>query len=146
PAKVHRDMGSVPVRASSSGGLPVTLAVDDPEVATLDGTTLLIHRLGTVRITATQGGDDNHEAAGAVTVTVRVTDPSSDFPVRVSKAVSPNGDGINEYLIIEAIKDHPDNRVSIFNRNGTVVYEASGYNNGTVAFRGIGTGQHKVPA
>ena len=146
PAEAHRDMGSVPVGASSDSGLPVTLTVDDPEVATLDGTTLLIHRLGTVRITATQAGDDNHEAADAVTVVVRITDPASDFPVRVSKAVSPNGDGINEYLVIEGIREYPDNRVSIFNRNGTVVYEASGYNNGTVAFRGIGTGQHRMPA
>ncbi|MFB2120910.1 FG-GAP-like repeat-containing protein [Parapedobacter sp. 2B3] len=146
PAEIRRDAGSVPLVVSVSSGLPVTLALDDPEVATLDGTTLIIHRLGTVRITARQGGDANHEAAAPVTVTVRVTDPSSDFPVRVSKAVSPNGDGINEYLIIEAIKDHPDNRVRIFNRNGTVVYEASGYNNGTVAFRGVGTGQQPVAA
>jgi len=146
PAEVHRDRGSVPVMASSGSGLPVALAVDDPEVATLSGTTLHIHRLGTVRITATQAGDANHEAAEPVTVAIRVTDPSSDFPIRVHRAVSPNGDGINEYLIIEGIKDHPDNRVSIFNRNGTVVYEASGYNNGTVAFRGIGTGRHPVLA
>ncbi|MFB2120622.1 MBG domain-containing protein [Parapedobacter sp. 2B3] len=146
PAEVHRDMGSVPVTAGSSSGLPVTLAVDDPEVATLDGTSLNILRLGTVRITATQAGDANHEAAEPVAVTIRVTDPTSDMPIRIHRAVSPNGDGINEYLIIEAIKDYPENRVRIFNRNGTVVYEASGYNNGTVAFRGIGTGQQRVPA
>lgn len=77
---------------------------------------------------------------------VRVTDPEAELPVRVSKAVSPNGDGINEYLVIEGIKEYPENRVSLFNRNGTVVYEANGYNNGSVAFRGIGTGQHRLPA
>src|SRR5690606_36930038 len=101
---------------------------------------------GTVRITATQEGDANHEPAEPVTVTVRVTDPSAALPVRVHKAVSPNGDGINEYLIIEGIKEYPDNRVSIFNRNGTVGWEASGYNIGTVAFRGVVTGGHYVPA
>lgn len=146
PPEVGRDAGTVHLGANASSDLPVSLAIDDTEVATLEGDMLHIHRLGTVRITATQAGDANHEAAPPQAVTVRVIDPNSDFPVRVNKAVSPNGDGINEYLVVEAIKDHPDNRVSIFNRNGTVVYEASGYNNGTVAFRGIGTGQHRVPA
>src|SRR5690606_5661092 len=80
-----------------------------------------------------------------VTVTVRVTDPEAELPVRVSKVVSPNGDGINEYLIIEGVKDYPDNRVTVFNRNGTIIWEGSGYNNGSIAFRGIGTGQYNVP-
>ena len=146
PAEADRDAGTVAITATASSGLPVSLSIDDPEVATLNGTVLNILRLGTVRITATQSGDDNHEAAEAVTVTVRVTDPDADFPVRVNKAVSPNGDGINEYLIIEGIKHHPDNRVRIFNRNGTIVWEASGYDNDRVAFRGMGTGQHSVPA
>jgi len=146
PTEVRRDVGTVPLKVSASSPLSVSLLLNDPEVATLEKTTLHIHRLGTVRITAVQDGDANYEAADPVTVTVRVTDPSSDFPIRVSKAVSPNGDGINDYLIIEAIKDHPDNRVRIFNRNGTVVYEASGYNNGKVAFRGVGTSQHRVSA
>ncbi|WP_177181087.1 MBG domain-containing protein [Parapedobacter koreensis] len=145
PSEVSRDAGTIPITATTSSGLPVTLAVDNPEVASLEGTRLLIHRLGTARITATQAGDGNHEPAEPVTVTVRVIDPASDFPIRVSKAVSPNGDGINEYLIIEAVKDYPENRVCIFNRNGTVVYEALGYNNGSVAFRGVGTGQQRVP-
>ena len=144
--ELRRDAGTVPLSVSASSGLPVALAIDDEEVATLSGTSLTILRLGTVRITATQVGDANHEPAEPVTVTVRVTDPTADLPVRVTKAVSPNGDGINEYLVIEAIKDYPDNRVTIFNRNGTVIWEASGYNNGTVAFRGIGTGQNNVPA
>src|SRR5690606_21882601 len=105
-----------------------------------------IHRLGTVTITATQAGDGNHEAAEPVTVTIRVTDPSSGFPIRVHQALSPNGDGINEYLIIEAIKDHSDNRVTIISRHGTVLWEASGYENDRVALRGISTAGLQLPA
>lgn len=145
PGEVNRDAGTVTLAATASSGLPVDLSVDDAEVATLSGTMLNIHQLGMVHITARQAGDGNHEAAEPVTVAIRVIDPSTDFPVRVSRVVSPNGDGINDYLVIEAIKDYPENRVRLFNRNGTVVYEASGYNNGTVAFRGVGTGQHPVP-
>src|SRR5690606_21948711 len=123
-----------------------TLAVDNTLAATLTGTTLNIHRLGTVQITATQAGDSNYLPADPVTVTVRIVDASVDFPVRVHKAVSPNGDGINEWLIIEGIRDYPENRVTVVNRNGTVLWEASGYDNDKVAFRGISTGQLKLPA
>ena len=144
--EVHREIGTVQLDVSASSGLPVSLSVDDPEVATVEGVTLHVHRLGTVRIKASQAGGGNHEAARPVTITVRVVDPESELPVRVSKVVSPNGDGINEFLIIEGIKDQPDNRVRIFNRNGTVLYEAKGYNNGNTAFRGISTGRQRLPA
>src|SRR5690606_5907378 len=141
PAEIPRDAGTVPTHASASSGLPVSLTLDDPQVAILNGMALDIRRLGTVSITATQEGNSNYLAAEPVIVTVRVVDPGSDLPVRVHPAVSPNGDGINEFLMIEAIKDYPNNRVTIFNRNGTVLWEASGYDNDRVAFRGISTGQ-----
>jgi len=144
PVEVYRDAGNITLDVIASSGLPVALMLDDPEVAVLNGSTLDILRLGTVRITAVQEGDANYESADPVTVTIRVIDPTSNMPVRIHKAVSPNGDGINEYLIIEAIKDYPENRVMIFNRNGTIVWEANGYNNGSTAFRGIGTGQLRV--
>src|SRR5690606_42040658 len=99
--------------------------------------TEILH-LGTVRISYAKQGDANYEPPEPVTVAIRVIDPASDIPIRIHKAVSPNGDGINEYLIIEAIKDYPENRVTVFNRNGTIVYEVSGYKNGTRAFRRIG--------
>src|SRR5690606_29385428 len=121
PATVNRDAGTITLDASASSGLPVKLAVDDPEVATLTGTTLNIHRIGTVQITATQPGDENPEAAEAVMTTVLVIDPEAELPMRVSKVVSPNGDGINEYLIIEGIKDYHENKVAVFNRNGTIL-------------------------
>ncbi|PPL00141.1 choice-of-anchor Q domain-containing protein [Parapedobacter indicus] len=146
PLTVDRSTETVAVHAVASSGLPVTLTLDDPQVATLTGTTLNIHRLGTVQITATQLGDENHEAADTVIATVRVIDPDAELPMRVSKVVSPNSDGINEYLVIEGIKDYPENKVTVFNRNGTILYEAKGYNNGSVAFRGISTAQLPLPA
>src|SRR5690606_3766467 len=146
PGEVNRDAGSIELTASSTSGLPVALTADNPEVATLEGTALNILRLGRVTITATQDGDTNHEAAEPATLTIRVIDPPSDLPVRVHPVISPNGDGINEFLMIEAIKDYPENRVTIFNRNGTLLWEASGYDNNRVTFRGISTGQQLLPA
>jgi len=38
--------------------------------------------------------------------------------------------------LIEGISDYPENRISIFNRNGIVVYEGRNYNNSDVSFKG----------
>lgn len=146
PAEADRDAGSIDLTTSSTSGLPVVLTGDNAEVATLEGNTLSILRLGRITVTATQAGDDNHEAAEPVTLTIRVIDPTSDLPVRVHPVISPNGDGINEFLMIEAVTDYPENRVTIFNRNGTLLWEANGYDNNRVAFRGMSTGQLLLPA
>ena len=131
---------------SSSSGLAVTLTVDDPQAATVSGTTLNILRLGTVTLTATQAGDSNYEAAAPVTRTIRVTaDAASDFPVKVHQALSPNGDGVNDHLQIEGIKDYPENRLVVVDRNGQVLYDAKGYDNDRVVFTGR-TGSKQLPA
>ncbi|RQP14716.1 MAG: gliding motility-associated C-terminal domain-containing protein [Parapedobacter sp.] len=146
PATVNRDAGTVALDVSTSSGLAVVLAADDDFVARLVGTGQLeILRLGTVRITATQPGDANHEAAEPVTATIRVTDPASDIPVRVHAVVSPNGDGINDFLIIEGIRDYPDNRLYIVSKNGTEVAEIFGYDNGRTAFNGTGSAGSRLP-
>lgn len=43
--------------------------------------------------------------------------------------ITPNGDGFNEFWVIENITAFPDNEVSIFNRNGQLVYKKSSYDN-----------------
>lgn len=147
PATVARDAGTVALDVSASSGLPVVLDLDDRGVAGLTGTGQLeIFHLGTVRITATQPGDRNHEAAEPVTITIRVIDPDSNLPVRVHPAVSPNGDGINDFLIIEGITDFPDNRMYIVNKNGTEVANLIGYDNVKTVFKGIGPGGNPLPA
>jgi hypothetical protein len=59
--------------------------------------------------------------------------------------VSTNNDGQNDAFVIDCISNFTvaggakyDNNVKIFNRNGTMVYEANGYDNLTVFFRGVG--------
>jgi len=56
--------------------------------------------------------------------------------VVVHQGVSPNGDGINDFLLIEGITAYPDNHLMIIDRNGTVVYQAKGYDNSTRVFDG----------
>lgn len=49
---------------------------------------------------------------------------------------SPDGDGVNEYWHIENIDYYPDNKVTIYNRWGNMVFMVEGYNNQDKAFNG----------
>jgi gliding motility-associated-like protein len=118
----------------SNSGLPVTFTTNDPMIASINGLTISSLRIGVTGIVANQAGDANYYAANTVVRQIEVVDPNRE--VIVHPAVSPNGDGINEYLYIEGINEHPDNRVTIINRNGVRVYEITGYNNGTKSFDG----------
>ncbi|MBT1688442.1 T9SS type B sorting domain-containing protein [Dawidia soli] len=51
--------------------------------------------------------------------------------------ISRNGDDRNSYFHIDCIEEFESNIVRIFNRAGTLVYQAEGYNNNTVLFDGI---------
>lgn len=146
PAELGRyAIGFVPVLSSGSG-LPVRLSIDNTSIVSWSGTELQIHQLGTVMITMTQEGGGNYKAADPVTVAVRVVDPSLDIPLIIHQALSPNGDGMNDELIIEGIRDFPENRVVILNRNGTVMWETSGYENTMNTFRGISNQGRQLPS
>jgi gliding motility-associated-like protein len=47
----------------------------------------------------------------------------------VFTAVSPNNDGVNDYFHIAKIEGFPDNRLWIYNRWGSLVYETTSYKN-----------------
>jgi gliding motility-associated-like protein len=64
--------------------------------------------------------------------------------LEVFNAVSPDGDGLNDFFRIRGIECYPKNTVEIFNRWGVKVYEAEGYNNDTVIFSGISEGRVTV--
>ncbi|RCH55706.1 hypothetical protein DJ568_07420 [Mucilaginibacter hurinus] len=62
---------------------------------------------------------------------------SASLPeVTISKALSPNGDGINDVLTITGIEAYADNTLQIINNKGTQVAAITGYNNQTNAFDG----------
>jgi gliding motility-associated-like protein len=60
----------------------------------------------------------------------------NDKSILVYNAVSPNGDGLNEFLRISNIEKYANNNVSIFNRWGDKVFEVDGYDNDQRSFRG----------
>jgi len=62
---------------------------------------------------------------------VIINDLNGPCKVKIYNAVTYNGDGINDYFIIDNISDFPDNNVIIFNRWGLKVFETNGYDNVT---------------
>lgn len=65
------------------------------------------------------------DAHGCITkdsVTVNVIVP-------VPTAITPNGDGVNDFFEIDKIKDYPQSSLLIFNRWGIQIYKATPYDN-----------------
>ena len=77
----------------------------------------------------------------------RETPSFNDDIVSVHQGVSPNGDGINDFLVIDGIQAYPDNKLMIMNRNGQLIYEAQGYDNSSKMFDGHSNknGQMQLP-
>jgi gliding motility-associated-like protein len=58
-------------------------------------------------------------------------DPFDDCSDRlnVPSTFSPNGDGVNDYWVIQGVTDFPDSELSVFNRWGNLVYQKAPYDN-----------------
>lgn len=67
--------------------------------------------------------------------------PLNSCTVIVYNAVSPNGDGKNDLFKIDGIECYTNAYVQIYDRWGVLVYDAYGYDNNTVAFKGISEGR-----
>lgn len=61
--------------------------------------------------------------------------------VEVYNAVSPNNDGLNDIFLIDGLECYPNNTVEIYNRWGILVYDATGYDNGVISFKGYSEGR-----
>ncbi len=53
----------------------------------------------------------------------------SIMPLKIPNAFSPNGDGINDFYVIEGIEEYPNNELYIYNRWGELVYYKEKYDN-----------------
>ncbi|MEO6151186.1 MAG: MBG domain-containing protein [Mucilaginibacter sp.] len=72
--------------------------------------------------------------AGTLTVTNSSTGITKE-PI-VTKAISPNGDGINDVLTISGIENFADNKLSLMNSRGVKIYEAKNYGSEGKLFNG----------
>jgi len=90
----------------------------------------------TYTITVTRSGMIANPLA-AISVSQAIRNPQLEADgITVHQGISPNGDGQNDFLIIDGIVTHPENKLSIMNRNGVLIFETNGYNNSTRVFDG----------
>lgn len=121
--------------AYSNKGLPVTLANSNPFVVKLNGVALTPVDLGTSTVTASALGNANYKDAVSVTQLAEVKSHTGE-EISIPLVITPNGDGINDVLLIKGIENFPDNHLVIVNRNGTKIYEVKGYDNTQTIFQG----------
>ncbi|ALU27604.1 MULTISPECIES: gliding motility-associated C-terminal domain-containing protein [Myroides] len=72
------------------------------------------------------------------------TDLILDGDVVIYNLVTPNGDGENDFFLIDNINRFPNNKVEIYNRWGVKVYETSNYDSNNNVFRGYSDGRVTV--
>lgn len=75
-----------------------------------------------------------------------VASASKDHAIEIFNAVSAEGDGKNDFMTIRNIEFYPNNQLIIVNRWGDRVFEASGYDNNQMAFKGYSTNGNKLPS
>jgi gliding motility-associated-like protein len=63
----------------------------------------------------------------------------------ISKAVTPDGDGINDVWMLTNIEKYGDNTVLVVDRWGNKIYSATGYNNQSVVWNATNTNGAPVP-
>jgi large repetitive protein len=68
---------------------------------------------------------DQNGCTATASVTVSVICDTLDIP----NGFSPNGDGTNDYFVIDGIGEYPGNILYIYNRWGNLVYKKKEYNN-----------------
>jgi uncharacterized repeat protein (TIGR01451 family)/gliding motility-associated-like protein len=61
--------------------------------------------------------------------------------IEIYNSISPNGDGVNDELIIRNIDFYPNNTLEIYNRWGVLVYQADGYGQRDIFFKGLSDGR-----
>jgi gliding motility-associated-like protein len=123
--------GTLLLSATASTGLPITFTSSDPKIASINGQSANLLAEGTTAITAIQAGNiDYFPVVASQFLTVQ------NNLVTVHTGLSPNGDGINDYLQIDGIKDYPVNKLTIVDRNGIKVFQTSNYDNISNNFTG----------
>jgi gliding motility-associated-like protein len=134
---------------SGTASAPIPLSIGANTVTTVvtaqDGTTTKTY---TVTVTRATGPLTMNSVYEPVSVAATPVNPQLvEDGLVVRPGLSPNGDGKNDFLIIDGITNYPDNRLAVMNRNGIVVFEAKGYDNKTKLFDGHSnkTGAMQLP-
>ena len=140
PSDVH-------AKAGESGQVAVTW--EPPTAATRCGELSLtgshepgeVFSVGTTPVVYTAQND----AGNTITCSFNVIVDYEDLEIEVTKVVTPDGDGKNDEWIVVNIEKFARNKVLVLDRWGSVIYQASGYNNSTMVWSGVNSNGVQVP-
>lgn len=127
--------------------LPMEVVVDCGEAFPLLEPVVTDDCDGEVRLNFTDEQAQSCETGRTTLRTWEATDAcgnSSFYTVRfienceplIYEGISPNNDGINDFLVIEFIDCYPDNELQVFNRYGTKIKSITNYDNTSKRFDG----------
>jgi len=126
--------GTTVASGTASGAINLAVGANTINVA-VTASDKVTTKTYTVTVNRASGGADSYGPGISVTKPTE-TPALAEDGIQVHQGLSPNGDGINDFLMLDGIQAYPDNKLSIMNRNGRVVYEAKGYDNAAKAFDG----------
>jgi gliding motility-associated-like protein len=140
PSDVH-------ARCGESG--EVTVSWDPPTATTRCGELSLTSShepgetfsVGTTPVVYTAAND----AGKTITCNFNVIVDYEELEIEVTKVVTPDGDGQNDDWIVVNIEKFARNKVLVLDRWGSVIYQASGYNNSTMVWNGVSSNGVQVP-
>src|SRR6185503_34485 len=144
-----------PTATIKVNGLPVSSGTASGAISLAVGTTTInvvvkaqdsiATKTYTITVTRAPGSTDSYQD---ISVTKPAETPAlAEDGIQVHQGISPNGDGLNDFLTIDNISQYPDNKLTIMNRNGQMIYEAKGYDNASKTFDGHSNknGQMQLP-
>jgi len=136
---------------SGSASDPIALNVGQNTinlvVTAQNGTTIVTYSIAVTRNSANPGLTHQNIIGAQTILNLADSLQLNNDSVKVHQGLSPNGDGINDFLQIDSIAAYPENKLTIINRNGARVYEVQGYDNTSKIFDGHSniTGVMQVP-
>jgi gliding motility-associated-like protein len=100
---------------------------------------------GTTEVTYTATDRAGNSSECTFSILVKPNPLFIEPDIQVSKLVTPDGDGVNDFLKISNLENYPDNTVTVVDRWGSVLFEASRYDNQAIAWRGLNKNNAPVP-
>ena len=134
PISFNQDKSITPLFPTNTGGKTITYSINPILPSGLDFNTVTGEISGTPKksypsifytITASNtGGSSSFEISIEV-----IEEIAKNQKIQIAEAITPNGDGINDYWIINNIENYTNSIIHVFNRWGTEVYSARNYQN-----------------
>jgi len=124
---------SLKVLNTTVGNSTSDVTFSSRESAIADNRPKIVLSIGTGAV-----GVINYQTTKTKPLTVERTDKEETIntEIVVHQALSPNGDGINDFLQIDGLENYFPNHLLIVNSNGTRVFVASNYDNKSNVFTG----------